>query len=64
MADLDSAAKRYSMLGIDMQFPTLMIIPDGTISQNDRQAFLKKYQGILFSSGITFKPRLPLLGVG
>lgn len=64
MADLDTAAKRYSMLGLDIPFPKLFPIPDGTISQPDRQHFIGKYQGIAFSAGSTFLSRLPLLGAG
>jgi len=65
MPDMDTAAKRYSILGIDLPFPRLFPIPDGTIDAQDRQWFIGKYQGIAFSGGgSVFTPRLPLLGVG
>ena len=66
MADMDTASKRYSILGIDLPFPRLFPIPDGTISATDRQWFIGKYSGIPFETPVvsTLVPRLMLLGVG
>jgi hypothetical protein len=49
MADMDTAAKRYSIVGIDLSWPIFLPIPDGAIGAADRQHLLHKYSGIAFS---------------
>ena len=49
MADFDSAAKRYSGVGLDLPWPGLLPIPSGAIGAGPRQHFLRKYAGILFA---------------
>lgn len=65
MADLDTAAKRMSGIGIDLPYLHVYPEPDGAFNQADRQQIAYKYRGILASGGAAaFVPRLPLLGVG
>jgi hypothetical protein len=42
---VDSAAKRASALGIGLVF-TLLVVPDSTIAQSDRQTIAHSYSGI------------------
>lgn len=49
---IDTLAKRASVLNIaSLQLP----IPDGTISQGDRQSVLRFYSGILAGAAIIVK---------
>jgi len=63
---IDTANKRYSMIGYDLPFVRVYPVPDSAITSPDRQQFVFKYSGIDFSGqvAVTFTPRLPLLGVG
>lgn len=62
---VDTANKRYSMIGYDLPFVRVYAEPDGAITTPDMQQLVFKYSGIPFNSGgVTFVPRLPLLGVG
>lgn len=45
---IDSAAKRFSMMG--MGDGSTLIPPDGTISQPDRQSLIHMYSGITASN--------------
>jgi len=47
MADLDTAAKRGAHLHLQRVFDPYLPIPDGTISQGDRQHLAWLYSGIL-----------------
>ena len=49
---IDTLAKRASVLNIaSLQLP----IPDGTISQGDRQSLLRAYTGILAGAAVAVK---------
>jgi hypothetical protein len=49
---IDTLAKRASVLNIaSLQLP----IPDGTISQGDRQSLLRVYTGILAGAAVIVK---------
>lgn len=48
---IDSAAKRASALGIGLVF-TLLVIPDSTIAQPDRQTIAHSYSGILATAPV------------
>jgi hypothetical protein len=61
---MDTAAKRYSAMATMLPGRVALPIPDGTIAQADRQTIALMYSGILASSGVTYVPRLLLLGVG
>ena len=43
---IDTAAKRYSMIGFGSPVPRLLPIPDGTIGNADRAMLLYLYHGI------------------
>ena len=45
MANMDTAAKRYSTVGIDLPWPALLPIPTGTVDAAARLALLRKYSG-------------------
>ncbi len=47
MANLDTAAKRSSAVGIAQPYVFLMPTPDGSVSQADRQDIAFSYSGIL-----------------
>jgi len=47
---IDTAAKRASAIGVGLPF-LRMVIPDGTIGQEDRQTIAFCYGGILASAG-------------
>ena len=64
MADLDSRSKRASSVNILMPFDMAPILADGTLDQGDRQHIAFSYSGISAAAGVSFVPRLPLLGVG
>lgn len=68
MADFDTAAKRYSGMGMAVDEAPLLPIPSGTFDQGDRQHFLDMYSGILASNPTpadsTFLHRLLIMGVG
>jgi hypothetical protein len=51
---LDTAAKRASALGVVVA--TLLIIPDGTIAQGDRQTIGDCYSGILAAAPVVVSP--------
>lgn len=63
---IDTATKRYSVIGFDLPFVRMFPVPDGTISATDRQGWLWKYTGIAFSAPVisSLVPRLMLLGAG
>lgn len=42
---IDSASRRASVLGVALAF-TVLVIPDGAISQPDRQTIAQSYSGI------------------
>jgi hypothetical protein len=48
MADADSAQKRFSIVGLDAPWPAFLPVATGTVTQAERQHFLRKYSGILF----------------
>ena len=63
---VDTATKRYSMLGIDLPFVRLYPVPDGTVSATDRQQFVWKYSGIAFgapSGSITKVSQMMMMGM-
>lgn len=43
---IDTAAKRYSMIGFGSPTPRLLPIPDGALSAADRAMLLYLYQGL------------------
>lgn len=44
---VDSAAKRYSMIGLSCEvIDPALIVPDGSMTQGDRQALIWGYSGI------------------
>lgn len=47
MANLDSRSKRASSVGIVLSFILAPVLPDGTISQADRQHTAWSYSGIV-----------------
>ena len=47
MANLDTAAKRFSGINVMMPWRGIASIPDGTIAAGDRQALAYLYSGIL-----------------
>ncbi len=51
MANFDTQAKRFSGIGLDLPWPAMLPAPTGTVDAGERQAFLRKYAGILF--GVT-----------
>ena len=53
MADFDSAAKRFSGMGLGLSEAPLLPIPDGTIATADMQHFLDAYSGIAFGGVVT-----------
>lgn len=46
MADFDSAAKRFSGMGLAAWDPPLLPIPDGTLDAGDRAHLLDLYGGL------------------
>ena len=56
MANFDTQVKRYSGFGWDNPWPLMLPKPTGTINQAERQAFLHKYAGILWT-GVTTRVR-------
>lgn len=48
---IDTAVKRASVLGVGLVF-TLLVIPDSTIAQADRQTIANSYGGILASAPV------------
>lgn len=47
MANLDTRSKRASSVGIALAFVLAPPLPDGTLSQGDRQHIAVSYSGIL-----------------
>ena len=49
---IDTAAKRFSIMNLGFT-PHLLVLmpPDGTIGQGDKQHFLDLYSGIVFAGG-------------
>lgn len=47
MADMDTRSKRASSVGILLPFVLAPVLPDGSISQVDRQHIAWSYSGIL-----------------
>ena len=45
---IDTANKRFSILGLDSPNPVALPKPTGTVGAAERQNFLRKYLGILF----------------
>ena len=54
MANLDTVAKRNSGINVSCPWRGLLPIPDGVISQTDRQAVVFMYSGI--SAGVYVPP--------
>jgi len=52
---IDTASKRASALGVGLAF-TLLVIPDGTIAQADRQTIANSYSGILAAEPVIDTP--------
>jgi hypothetical protein len=52
----DTATKRYSALHITAPWRSSLPIPDGTISQGDRQVVMHLYSGILAQAPIAATP--------
>lgn len=50
MADWDTAAKRFSGMGLGDFGPCLLPIPDATLDQPDRQHLLDCYSAIVFAT--------------
>lgn len=50
MADLDTRPKRASSVQMVLPFILSVVLPDGTISQADRQHIINTYSGILATS--------------
>ena len=48
---VDTVAKRASALGVGLVF-TLLVVPDSTIAQDDRQTIANSYGGILATAPI------------
>ena len=46
---VDTASRRYAMMGLFAPHRFVAPVPDGTIAQADRQQFLYGYPGILWS---------------
>jgi len=64
MADLDSQSKRASSVGILEPWILSPALPDGAITQTDRQHIAWCYSGISTQEGGAFVSRLMLLGAG
>lgn len=49
---VDTAAKRFSMMNLGSYIHLVVLMPpDGTIGQGDRQHLLDCYSGVLFAGG-------------
>lgn len=66
MADFDTAAKRFSGMGMEANEAPLLPIPSGAFDQADRQHLLDLYSGILASgaavSTVVFRKTLSSVG--
>lgn len=62
MADLDSVSKRGSSINLFSPWPKTLPIPDGTISQGDRQHTAFSYSGIL-ATGSSYTKRRRGIGM-
>ena len=49
---VDTANKRYSMLGLGLDFMRLRPVPDGSVDTADRLHFLPLYSGIAASAPV------------
>ena len=54
MADLDTRSKRASSAGIALAFVLAPPLPDGTLTQGDRQHIAVSYSGILAAESNPF----------
>jgi hypothetical protein len=54
---VDTASKRYAMMGLGAPHRFVAPVPDGTIAQADRQQFLYGYPGILWDEPDADDPR-------
>lgn len=54
MADLDTRSKRASSAGIALAFILTPPLPDGTLTQGDRQHIAVSYSGILAAESNPF----------
>lgn len=61
-AVMDTAAKRFSIIGFSIGRGVTIPLPTGTVDQADRQWFLWNYVGILWSEGSIDPGPLWLLG--
>lgn len=54
MADMDSVAKRYSIISPGLDFGRVRVVPDNDVGTSDRLHFLPLYSGI--AAGLPTSP--------
>lgn len=47
---LDTAAKRFSLMGFGVPIPQMVIVPDATVAASDRADLVMLYSGLALSA--------------
>lgn len=58
---MNTAAKRFSALLLTLPFRGPMVVPSGTVTQGERQAFAFAYSGILFDAPVVLAGIIQML---